>query len=172
MDDDMDDMDDDMDDSDDMDEEMDDSDDMDEEMDDSAAEPVATEVPEVDPCEAVDLEATDIGISSDTITVLVMADVGSSLAPGLFQGSIDGVKAWADRLNSEGGLACRQIEVIEHDSAINPTETTNGFLVACEDAFALVGTTALFALDTTDLQSCPRCPGQQHRCARLRLHHH
>ena len=132
---------------------MDDS--MDDDMDDDAAEPVATEEPEVDPCEAVDLEATDIGITSDTITVLVMADVGSPLAPGLFQGSIDGVKAWANHVNAEGGLACRQIEVIEHDSAINPTETTNGFLVACEEAFALVGTTALFALDTTDLQSCP-----------------
>ena len=158
MDDDMDDMDDDMDD---MDDDMDDMDDDIDDMDDSEAEPVATEVPEVDPCEAVDLEATDIGITSDTITVLVMADVGSPLAPGLFQGSIDGVKAWAERLNSEGGLACRQIEVLEHDSAINPTETTNGFLVACEDAFALVGTTALFALDTTDLQSCPDAQGNE-----------
>ncbi len=168
MDDDMDD--DDMDDSmdDDMDESMGDDmgdDDMDESMDDdmgeSDPEPVATEEPEVDPCEAVDLEATDIGITSDTITVLVMADVGSPLAPGLFQGSIDGVKAWANHVNAEGGLACRQIEVIEHDSAINPTETTNGFLVACEDAFALVGTTALFALDTTDLQSCPDAQGNE-----------
>ena len=142
-----------------MDDEMDDS--MDDEMDESDAEPVATEEPEVDPCEAVDLEATDIGITSDTITVLVMADVGSPLAPGLFQGSIDGVKAWANQVNSEGGLACRQIEVLEHDSAINPTETTNGFLVACEEAFALVGTTALFALDTTDLQSCADAQGNE-----------
>ncbi len=168
MDDDMDDemdesMDDDMDDEmdesvdDDMDDEMDES--MDDDMDDSDAEPVATEEPEVDPCEAVDLEATDIGITEDTITVLVMADVGSPLAPGLFQGSIDGVKAWANHVNSEGGLACRQVEVIEHDSAINPTETTNGFLVACEEAFALVGTTALFALDTTDLQTCSDAHG-------------
>ncbi|MXZ85289.1 MAG: ABC transporter substrate-binding protein [Acidimicrobiia bacterium] len=160
MDDEMDDdMDDEMDESmdDEMDDEMDES--MDDDMDDDEPEPVATEEPEVDPCEAVDLEATDIGITSDTITVLVMADVGSPLAPGLFQGSIDGVKAWADHVNSEGGLACRQVEVIEHDSAINPTETTNGFLVACEEAFALVGTTALFALDTTDLQSCPDAAG-------------
>ena len=172
MDDDMDDdsMDDSMDDdmgADDMgDDSMDDdmgADDMDDSMDDDMdapdAEPVATEEPEVDPCANVDLEATDIGITSDTITVLVMADVGSPLAPGLFQGSIDGVKAWSNHVNSEGGLACRQIEVLEHDSAINPTETTNGFLVACESAFALVGTTALFALDTLDLQTCPDAHG-------------
>ncbi|WP_419928149.1 ABC transporter substrate-binding protein [Candidatus Poriferisocius sp.] len=159
MDDDMgdDSMDDDMGDDDMGDDSMDDS--TDDDMDDEEAEPVATEEPEVDPCANVELEATDIGITSDTITVLVMADVGSPLAPGLFQGSIDGVKAWADHVNSEGGLACRQIEVLEHDSAINPTETTNGFLVACENAFALVGTTALFALDTTDLQSCPDAHG-------------
>ncbi|WP_420637468.1 ABC transporter substrate-binding protein [Candidatus Poriferisocius sp.] len=136
--------------------EMDDAADEMDEMDDAADEmdePEAT--PEPDPCASVDLESTDIGIDSDTITVLVMADVGSPLAPGLFQGSIDGVKAWADHVNAEGGLACRQIEVIEHDSAIDPTQTTNGFLTACEQAFALVGTTALFALDTTDLQTCP-----------------
>ncbi|WP_419919949.1 ABC transporter substrate-binding protein [Candidatus Poriferisocius sp.] len=141
--------------------EPDDGDEPDDDLDepDDGDEPEAT--PEVDPCEAVDLEATDIGITSDTITVLVMADVGSPLAPGLFQGSIDGVKAWADRLNSEGGLACRQIEVIEHDSAINATETTNGFLIACEDAFALVGTTSLFALETTDLQNCPDASGNE-----------
>ncbi len=154
-------MDDEMDDSGGMDDEMDDSGgmddsgDMDDEMDD--AEPEAT--PEADPCANVELEATDIGVTGDTITVLVMADVGSPLAPGLFQGAIDGTKAWADHVNSEGGLACRQIEVIEHDSQINPTETTNGFLVACESAFALIGTTALFALDTTDLQSCSDAHG-------------
>ncbi len=134
-------------------------DDMDDEMDDSDAEPVATEEPEVDPCANVDLEATDIGITEDTISVLVMADIGSPLSLGLFQGSIDGINAWADHVNSEGGLACRQIEVIEHDSAINPTETTNGFLTACEDAFAMVGTTALFALNTSDLQTCTDAHG-------------
>ncbi len=129
--------------------------------DDSNAGPVATQEPEVDPCEAVDLEASDIGITEDTITVLVMADVGSPLSPGLFQGSMDGVNAWADHVNAEGGLACRQVEVVEHDSAINPTETTNGFLLACESAFAMVGTTVLFGLETTDLQSCPDAGGNE-----------
>ena len=52
-------------------------------------------------------------------------------------------------------------EVLEHDSQISPTETTNGFLAACEDALALVGTTALFALDTIDLQHCPDARGNQ-----------
>lgn len=112
-------------------------------------------------CRGVRLVGTDIGVTEDTITVLAMADVGSPLAPGLFQGSIDAVNAWAAKLNSEGGLACRRIDVLEHDSQINPTETTNGFLAACEKALTLIGTTALFTLDTTDLQYCPDAAGSR-----------
>lgn len=113
-----------------------------------------------DPC-AVELEASEIGVSEDTITVLVMADVGSPLAPGLFQGSIDGAKAWAEYVNSNGGLACRQIEVLEHDSQINPLQSTAGFLKACEEALALVGSTALFVTDVEDLESCPDKAGNE-----------
>jgi hypothetical protein len=112
-----------------------------------------------DPCEGVTLEATDTGVTEDTITVLVMADVGSELAPGLFQGSIDGAKAWAEHVNATGGLACRQVELIEWDSALNATETTNGFLEACDNALAMVGSTALFVTDTTALNSCPDAAG-------------
>ena len=110
-------------------------------------------------CAGIRLVNTDIGITEDTITVLVMADVGSPPAPGLFQGSIDAVKAWAAKLNLEGGLACRRIEVLEHDSQFNPTKTTNGFLAACENALALVGSTSLFVLDVSDLQTCPDAGG-------------
>lgn len=115
----------------------------------------ATTTTAPDICEITELEATEIGISEDTITVLVMADVGSPLAPGLFQGSIDGTKAWAEHVNANGGLACRQIEVIEHDSQINPTMTTNGFLRACAEAVAMIGSTSLFATEVGDLNTCP-----------------
>ena len=142
-----------------MDDDMGDDSMGDDDMDESDAEPVATEEPEVDPCEAVDLDATDIGITEDTIKVVVMADVENPFAPGLFQGAIDGVNAWAERLNSEGGIACRQIEVIEHDSKLTAIDATNGFLVACERAFAMIGTTSLFANDTSDLQTCPDAQG-------------
>ena len=115
----------------------------------------------MDPCEAEPPEATEIGVTEDTITVLVMADVGSPLAPGLFQGSIDGTKAWVDYVNANGGLACRQIELIEHDSQIRPDLTTNGFLIACEEALALVGSTALFVTDVTALNSCEDGEGNE-----------
>ena len=127
-------------------------------MADNGAAPTTTMM---DPCEAEPPEATEIGVTEDTIKVLVMADVGSPLAPGLFQGSIDGTKAWARFVNENGGLACRQIEIIEHDSQINAVETTNGFLNACEKALALVGSTALFASNVDELNTCPDSEGNE-----------
>ncbi len=108
-----------------------------------------------DRCAGVTLEATDIGVSADTITVVVMADVGSELAPGLFQGSMDGVKAWARTVNANGGLACRTVQVDTWDSKINPTEATNGFLHACSSALAMVGSNSLFVGDTSIVETCP-----------------
>ena len=108
----------------------------------------------VDPCAGVTLEATETGVSADTITVVVMADVGSELAPGLFQGSIDGTEAWAKAVNAAGGLGCRQVQVIEWDSKLSPTESTNGFLEACSKALALVGSTSLFIGDVSIINTC------------------
>ncbi len=111
-----------------------------------------------DPCEGVALEQTEVGVSADTITVLVMADVGSELAPGLFQGSIDGTKAWAEHVNANGGLACRQVKVLS-GTKISATEATNGFLEACAKALAMVGSNSLFVGDTTPVQNCPDMAG-------------
>jgi hypothetical protein len=116
---------------------------------------------EADPCAGASLEATDTGISADTITVLVMADVGSELAPGLFQGSIDGTKAWAKAVNAAGGLACRQVEVIEWDSKISATESTNGFLEACAKAAAMIGSTSLFIGDVSIIETCKDAAGAE-----------
>lgn len=116
--------------------------------------PTTTEAAAADPCEGVTLEATEIGVSEDTIKVIVMADVDSPLAQGLFQGSVDGMMAWAEKVNADGGLACREVEVEFHDTKLTPATTVEGFLKACESALALVGTTVLFALDTSDLNTC------------------
>ena len=127
----------------------------------SSAEEMAEETPEEMPEEtpavdcSVELEATDIGVTEDTITVIVMADVDNALAPGLFQGAVDGAEAWAEDVNSRGGIACRQVEMVFHDTMLNPTETVNGFLRACESALSLVGTTVLWGLNVDDLNTCP-----------------
>ncbi len=128
-----------------------------------ASEESADEMPEEEPMPAVDcsveLEATEIGVSEDTITVIVMADVDNALAPGLFQGAVDGARAWAEDVNNRGGIACRQVEMVFHDTMLNPTETVNGFLRACESALSLVGTTVLWGLNVDDLNSCPDSAG-------------
>ena len=64
-----------------------------------------------DKCKTTQLQSTEVGVSPTTITVTVVADTGSPLRPGLFQGSVDGVKAWAQYINANGGLACRQVVV-------------------------------------------------------------
>ena len=64
-----------------------------------------------DKCAGQTLEATDVGVSADEITVTVMADVGSPLAPGLFQGNVDALNAYAKYINANGGIGCRKLVV-------------------------------------------------------------
>jgi len=114
-----------------------------------------TEAAPVDPCDGVTLEATEIGVSEDTIKVIVMADNDNILAPGLFDGARVGALAWAADLNERGGIACRQVDIEFADSMLSREATVNGFLLACSDALALVGTTVLLGQNTEDLNSCP-----------------
>ena len=93
-------------------------------------------------------------MSPTTITVSVIADTGSSLRPGLFQGSVDGVKAWADYMNANGGLACRQVVVKALDSKLSGDDAKNAITTACGNSLALVGTTALFLDDMTAAEQC------------------
>lgn len=116
--------------------------------------PESTAPPETDACD-VELEATEIGVSATTIKVIVMADNENPLAAGLFDGARVGAFAWAADLNARGGIACRQVEIEFADSGLNREATVNGFLQACAEALALVGTTVLLGQDTDDLTSCP-----------------
>lgn len=106
-----------------------------------------------------ELEATDVGITADEIRVAVIADTGSPLAPGLFQTSIDGVKAWAEAVNEAGGLACRRVVVDEYDSMISQNEAKAAVQEACTSAFSLLGTTALFFTALEDLEGCEDSAG-------------
>lgn len=113
-----------------------------------------------DACTGQQLQATEVGVSESTITIEVMADVGSPLAPGLFQGNIDGVKAWADRVNRNGGIACRKVAVRTWDSKLSPDESTNGFIDGCKSALAMVGGNALFTPNVKVLGECADQAGQ------------
>ena len=111
-------------------------------------------------CANVTLQATDIGITSTDITVEVMADVGSPLAPGLFQGNIDAIQAFASDVNDHGGIACRQLKVRTWDSKIDAAETKNGLIDACANAFSLLGDNSLFNSDVSAMTNCVDKSGQ------------
>ena len=83
-------------------------------------------------CQGVTLEATDTGVTADTITIQVMADTGSSLAPGLFQGNVDALQGFAKYINANGGIGCRQLKVETWDSKLTPDESKNGQINACQ----------------------------------------
>jgi ABC-type branched-subunit amino acid transport system substrate-binding protein len=111
-------------------------------------------------CANVAKTSPEIGVSLTTITVTVIADVNNPIRPGLFQGSWNGMKAWGDYINANGGLACRQVKVIEADSKLSPTDATNAVAQACGNSIATVGTTALFLQDVTPLRNCKDKLGQ------------
>jgi hypothetical protein len=98
--------------------------------------------------------ATDIGITATTIRIAVVADVDNQLAPGIFQGSVDGVKGWAKYVNSHGGLAGRKVAVDFIDSKLDADESRNAVIKACSEDFALVGTSAVFLNNVDDIEAC------------------
>ena len=107
-----------------------------------------------DVCKTTTLTASEVGVTPTTITVSVMADTGSQLRPGLFQGSVDAVEAWAKYINANGGLACRQVVVKALDSKLSGDDAKNGITTACGNSLALVGTTALFLDDMSGAEQC------------------
>ena len=103
---------------------------------------------------------SDVGLTATTIKVGVIADVNNPLVPGLFQKSVNAVKAWAKDVNASGGLAGRQVTVDFCDSQLNPNATTGCVIKACQNDFALVGTSANALEDLSDLDGCKNSAGQ------------
>ena len=122
--------------------------------DDSSAGGTTTTAGGSDECADETPEATEVGVTADTITVEVSADVGSPLAPGLFQGNLDALNAFAEYINANGGIACRDLVVKTWDSKLNADESKNGQIDACQNALAMVGSNSLFNPDVKTLLTC------------------
>jgi len=114
----------------------------------------ATTTTAADKCKSEPLQATEVGVSADKITITVMADTGSALAPGLFQGNVDALVAFGKFVNANGGIGCRQLEVKTWDSKLDPTEAKNGDIDACQNSVAMVGGNALFNPDVSPISGC------------------
>jgi ABC-type branched-subunit amino acid transport system substrate-binding protein len=104
--------------------------------------------------------ASDVGITASTIKVGMIADVNNPLVPGLFKDSVNAVKAWASEVNASGGLDGRQVQVDFCDSQLNPNSTTSCVIKACQNDFALVGTSANALVDLADLDGCKNAAGK------------
>ncbi|HVJ97536.1 MAG TPA: hypothetical protein VNC41_11975, partial [Acidimicrobiia bacterium] len=107
-----------------------------------------------DECEGKTLTSPEVGVTDKQITVTVLADVDNPIKPALFEGSWNGVEAWADYMNANGGLACREIVVKKRDSKLSGEEAKNAAAAACGDSVAMVGTTALFLQDVSGMEGC------------------
>ena len=116
------------------------------------------EGPGVQPIEGT--EATEIGVSADAIRITVIADVDNVPAPGLFRGSRDALMAFGEHVNAQGGIAGRRLDVQFLDSKLSPDEARSALIQACEDSFAIVGTSALFLSSLEPLAECADMAGQ------------
>lgn len=103
------------------------------------------------------LKASDVGVSATEIRIAIVADVDNAIRPGLFQSSVDAVNGFAKFINSKdggGGLAGRKVVVDFIDSKLNPNETRNAVIKACQQDFAMVGTGAIFLNNVDDMVNC------------------
>lgn len=105
----------------------------------SAPEPGATdEVPE-----GGGATTTDVGITDDTITIGVVADL-TGVVPGLFKAAVDAVEAYAAKVNSEGGVNGRTLVVEVFDTGTNDRGNGRAYEEACDKVFASVGSASAF----------------------------
>ncbi len=111
-------------------------------------------------CKSEVLKKTEVGVTADTITIDVMADVNSPLAPGLFKGNWDAMKAWATYVNAHGGVGCRNVVVNTLDSKLDDAKAADGNIQACKEAVAKVGGNTLFNTKAADDAKCADISGK------------
>ena len=90
-----------------------------------------------------DAGTSTVGITADTIRVGNVATL-SGPVPGLFQGAPNGVEAYFEYVNSEGGVGGRKLELVSTDDALNCNENTKKTEELIDDTFALVGSFSVF----------------------------
>ncbi len=102
-------------------------------------------------------KATDVGVTATEIHIATVADVDNPFVPGLFQPVVDGVKGAVKYLNSKGGgggIGGRKLVVDFSDSKLNPNDARDGIITACQNSFALVGTSAALLTNVDDSINC------------------
>ena len=103
---------------------------------------------------------SEVGVTADTIRIAVIADVDTPVRPGAFQGVVNGVQAFAKYINGHGKLAGRNVQVDFIDSHLSADEARNAVIRACQEDFAIVGTSALFLNNVEPMEQCVDKAGQ------------
>jgi ABC-type branched-subunit amino acid transport system substrate-binding protein len=106
------------------------------------ADSIRAAVPKVSPCGKGDAtDATDVGVTDDTITIATIQDVGG-LRPGLFKANQKAMEAFVAWCNSVGGINGRKLDLVKYDSAL--LDAYPQYVRACDEAFAIVGEAVIF----------------------------
>ncbi len=93
--------------------------------------------------EGATLEATDVGVTADSIQVGTVSDPGFSGRPGLNQEIFDSAEAFTAWCNDAGGINGRKLELRERDAKL--TEHQARMIEACDEGdFMLVGGLGVF----------------------------
>jgi hypothetical protein len=101
--------------------------------------------------------ATEIGVTPTEIRIAIIADVDNPIVPGVFQGSVDGVRGAAKYLNSKaggGGVAGRKLVVDFIDAKLNANAARNATITACGQDLAMIGTSTSALTSVDDIVNC------------------
>jgi hypothetical protein len=110
----------------------------------------AKHAPHVEPCgPGTPTSSDEIGVTSDSVTVGVVADVTGLRAQ--FIPAWEAMQAFAAFCNSEGGIAGRHLDVRLIDT--NVFQHRSSISDSCGTVFALVGSASAFDGDGSDIES-------------------
>ena len=102
-----------------------------------------------------------IGVTSSTITIGQISTLTGPI-PGGGKGALDGLKAYVDYINANGGVDHRQLKLVQEDDALNCTNDKQFVQSLAQTAFASVGTFALLDVcEQPALTAAPTFPDIQ-----------
>jgi ABC-type branched-subunit amino acid transport system substrate-binding protein len=94
------------------------------------------------------------GITDTTITIGNTADV-SGPAPGVFEGSQDAVRAYAEFFNATNDICGRTLVVRPYDSRTDGGATQVAYTAGCTEVFAMIGSMNSFdSAGTKETEAC------------------
>ena len=87
--------------------------------------------------------ATDVGVTASSITIANISDI-TGVVPGVFESAQVAGEAYANYVNSQGGIYGRKLVVLPYDDQEDSAQNRADVLDACHKAFALVAGTSAF----------------------------